>query len=93
MTLSWDAGDERIVIEVFPFTEAAVVSPEQVGEDLEEPEPEEIFLVRIAAGAARAFVKRAEQVIGAGPPQLPVLRRPDRPRRPPVRAGQRLPPT
>jgi uncharacterized repeat protein (TIGR03847 family) len=68
MTLSWDAGDARIVIEVFPFTEAAVVSPEQVGED---PDPEEIFLVRIAAGAARAFVKRAERVIGAGRPSCP----------------------
>ena len=39
MTLSWDAADERVVIEVFPFTEAAVVSPEQLDEDLEEPEP------------------------------------------------------
>src|SRR5690349_5458559 len=33
MTLSWDPDDERIVIEVYPFTEAAVVSPEQVDED------------------------------------------------------------
>ncbi|GAA2119011.1 DUF3090 domain-containing protein [Nocardioides bigeumensis] len=71
MTLSWDASDERVVIEVFPFTEAAVVSPEQVGEDLEEPEPEEILLVRLAAGAARAFVKRAAQVIDAGRPSCP----------------------
>lgn len=71
MTLSWDAGDSRVVIEVFPFTEAAVVSPEQLGEDLEEPEPDEIFLVRLAAGAARAFVKRAEQVIDAGRPSCP----------------------
>ena len=47
MTLSWDADDERVVIEVFPFNEAAVVSPEQVDEDFQEPEPEEIFLVRI----------------------------------------------
>ena len=30
MTLSWDASDERIVIEVFPFNEAAVVAPDQV---------------------------------------------------------------
>src|SRR5213592_3620310 len=36
MTLSWDPSDERVVIEVFPFTEAAVVSPEQVDEDFEE---------------------------------------------------------
>src|SRR6478736_5153670 len=35
MTLSWDGADERVVIEVFPFTEAAVVSPEQLQEDLE----------------------------------------------------------
>ena len=74
MTLSWDPADERIVIEVFPFSEAAVVSPEQLDEDLEdltEPEPDELLLVRISAGAARAFVKRAEQVIGAGRPSCP----------------------
>ena len=92
MTLSWDPDDERVVIEVFPFTEAAVVSPEQVDQDFEEPEPEEVFLVRITPGLARAFVKRAEQVLDAGRPELPVLRQPDRPRRSPVRARQRLPP-
>ncbi|WP_457208469.1 DUF3090 domain-containing protein [Nocardioides sp. P5_C9_2] len=71
MTLSWDSSTERIVIEVFPFTEAAVVSPEQVDEDLEEPEPDEIFLVRLTAGAARAFVGRARTVLGAGRPDCP----------------------
>ena len=71
MTLSWDPDDERVVIEVFPYTEAAVVSPEQVDEDFEEPEPDEIFLVRISAGSARAFVKRAEQVLEAGRPTCP----------------------
>lgn len=74
MTLSWDPDDERVVIEVFPFQEAAVVSPDQLEEDLEnleEPEPEEVFLVRISAAAARAFVQRAEQVIEAGRPSCP----------------------
>jgi len=71
MTLSWDSSTERIVIEVFPYTEAAVVSPEQLDEDLEEPEPDEIFLVRLTAGAARAFVGRARTVIGAGRPDCP----------------------
>lgn len=74
MTLSWDGGDERVVIEVFPFTEAAVVSPDQLGEDLAdltEPEPEEIFLVRLTAAAARAFVERARTVVGAGRPDCP----------------------
>ncbi len=43
MTLSWDPDDERVVIEVFPFTEAAVVTPDQVDEDFEEPEPDEVL--------------------------------------------------
>ncbi|MDN4162037.1 DUF3090 domain-containing protein [Nocardioides abyssi] len=71
MTLSWDPDDERVVIEVFPFTEAAVVSPDQVDEDFEEPEPDEVLLVRIPAGLARAFVKRTEQVLEAGRPSCP----------------------
>ncbi len=71
MTLSWDPADERVVIEVFPFTEAAVVSPEQVDQDFEEPEPDEVFLVRITAAAARSFVQRAEQVLEAGRPSCP----------------------
>ena len=74
MTLSWDSSDERLVIEVFPFTEAAVVSPEQLQEDLEdllEPEPEEIFLVRLTAAAARSFVERSRTVVGAGRPDCP----------------------
>jgi uncharacterized repeat protein (TIGR03847 family) len=71
MTLSWDPDDERVVIEVFPFTEAAVVSPEQVDEDFEEPDPDELLLVRIPAGVARAFVKRTANVLDAGRPSCP----------------------
>lgn len=72
MTLSWDPDDERIVIEVFPFHEDAVLGPGEEPEGVpEEPEPEEVFLVRIPAGVARAFVKRAEQVLGAGRPDCP----------------------
>lgn len=71
MTLSWDPDDERVVIEVFPYTEAAVVSPEQVDQDFEEPEPDEVLLVRVPAGVARAFVKRSASVIEAGRPTCP----------------------
>ncbi|QIK76529.1 DUF3090 domain-containing protein [Nocardioides piscis] len=71
MTLSWDPASERIVIEVYPFTEAAVVSPDQLEEDLQEPDPDEIFLVKLTAGSARAFVDRARSVIGAGRPDCP----------------------
>lgn len=71
MTLSWDPDDERIVIEVFPINQAATVAPDQLDEDFEEPEADEVLLVRLSAGAARAFVKRAEQVLGAGRPGCP----------------------
>ncbi|WP_340538444.1 DUF3090 domain-containing protein [Nocardioides sp. GXZ039] len=76
MTLSWDPADERIVIEVFPYSEAAVITPDQVDEDFEEPEPDEIFLVRLTAAAARSFVQRAEQVLGAGRPTCPFCAEP-----------------
>ncbi|MGZ4459991.1 MAG: DUF3090 domain-containing protein [Nocardioidaceae bacterium] len=66
MTLSWDAEDERIVVEVFPFTEEAVVDPETPEEEIDEPEPEEMLVVRLPAGLARAFSKRAAAVVGAG---------------------------
>ena len=36
MTLSWDPETERVVIEVFPYSEAAVVAPDQLEEDFEE---------------------------------------------------------
>ncbi len=66
MTLSWDSADERVVVEVFPFTEEAVVEPGTPEEEIEEPEPEEILVVRLPAGLARAFSKRAAVVVSAG---------------------------
>lgn len=66
MTLSWDAADERIVVEVFPFTEESVAAPDQPEDEIEEPEPEELLVVRLPAGAARAFSKRAQAVVAAG---------------------------
>jgi uncharacterized repeat protein (TIGR03847 family) len=63
MTLSWDPGQARVVIEVFPLADTA--------EEDEESEPEEVFLVRLEAGPARAFAKRAALVIDAGRPDCP----------------------
>src|SRR3954470_14042147 len=60
MTLAWDSADERVVVEVFPFTEEAAVDPAAEQETPDpDPEPEEILLVRLPAGLARAFSKRA----------------------------------
>jgi uncharacterized repeat protein (TIGR03847 family) len=71
MTLSWDSDDERIVVEVFPYSEEAVVEPGTPEEEIEEPEPEEILIVRLPAGVARAFSKRAQSVVTAGRPPCP----------------------
>jgi uncharacterized repeat protein (TIGR03847 family) len=70
ITLSWDGNDERVVIEVFPMTEATVTieSDEESLVDLpiDEPEPEEVLLVRLPAPMARAFATRAATVVAAG---------------------------
>jgi uncharacterized repeat protein (TIGR03847 family) len=65
MTLSWDPRIARVVIEVFPLDDAPEEDEEQ------EREPDEVFLVRLEAGPARAFVKRAGLVIDAGRPDCP----------------------
>jgi uncharacterized repeat protein (TIGR03847 family) len=69
MTLSWDPGIARVVIEVFPLTDTQ--DDEQDEDQPDESEPEEVFLVRLEAGPARAFVKRASLVIEAGRPDCP----------------------
>ncbi len=71
MTLSWDATDQRVVVEVFPYTEEGVVEPGTPEEEIEEPEPDEVLVVRLPAGLARAFSKRAQAVVGAGRPSCP----------------------
>ena len=71
MTLAWDAADERIVVEVFPYTEESVVEPGTPEEEIDDPEPEEMLVVRVSAGLARAFSKRAQAVVSAGRPPCP----------------------
>jgi uncharacterized repeat protein (TIGR03847 family) len=72
ITLSWDADDERIVVEVFPVVE--VVMPIEADEDdlvdlpIDEPEPEELFVVRLTPAQARVFAARAASVVSAGRP-------------------------
>jgi uncharacterized repeat protein (TIGR03847 family) len=72
ITLSWDGEDERIVIEVFPVVEVDV--PIEADEDdlvhlpIEEPEPDELFVVRLTPVLARVFATRAASVVSAGRP-------------------------
>jgi uncharacterized repeat protein (TIGR03847 family) len=72
ITLSWDADDERVVVEVFPVVE--IVIPIEADEDdlvdlpIDEPEPEELFVVRLTPAQARVFATRAASVVSAGRP-------------------------
>ncbi len=72
ITLSWDPEDERVVIEVFPVVEVEVELPVEAEEQelldlpIEDPEPEELMLVRMSASMARLFAARAESVVAAG---------------------------
>ncbi|RYI99439.1 MAG: DUF3090 family protein, partial [Actinomycetales bacterium] len=72
ITLSWDGEDERVVIEVFPVVE--VEDPIEADEDelvdlpIDEPEPEELFVVRLTPVLARVFATRAASVVQAGRP-------------------------
>lgn len=78
ITLSWDVEDERVVIEVFPVADPAAAAPPGAGLPLEtdesalldlplaEPEPTEVFLVRMPPAMARAFAARAGRVVSAG---------------------------
>ena len=72
ITLSWDADDERVVVEVFPVVE--VDAPLEADEDdlvdlpIDEPEPEELFVVRLTPAQARVFAGRAASVVSAGRP-------------------------
>lgn len=72
MTLAWDPDDDVIAIEVFPIVEVDAEDLEAIAEDeIEEPEPEEVLLVRLDPAHARAFVKRAGLVVDAGRPSCP----------------------
>jgi uncharacterized repeat protein (TIGR03847 family) len=79
MTLSWDPQAERVVIEVFPVGEELVGISDEAEDEIvlsDDVEPTEVFVVRIDAGHARAFVRRAERVLGAGRPDCPFCGQP-----------------
>ena len=77
ITLSWDGDDQRVVIEVFPVAEVEVEIPAEAAEQelidlpMEEPEPDEVLLVRLTPAMARSFAARAESVVAAGRASCP----------------------
>ncbi len=70
MGLGWDPTTAQLVIEAFPLIEVDAEELELA--DLDELEPEEVLVVRIPVGTARAFAKRTREVVGAGRPICPL---------------------
>ncbi len=68
MTLAWDAESSRVVIEVFKFDETADPPAAEESEQVEESAAEELLVVSLTPGAARAFCRRAQAVVAAGRP-------------------------
>jgi uncharacterized repeat protein (TIGR03847 family) len=58
ISLGWDPATAQVVIEAFPMVDAEDAD--------EEAEPDELFVVRIPVGTARAFAKRTLEVVSAG---------------------------
>jgi uncharacterized repeat protein (TIGR03847 family) len=71
--LGWDPSTAQIVIEAFPLVDL----PEGADEaELIEIEPEEVLVVRIPVGSARAFSRRTRDVVLAGRPICPLCEEP-----------------
>jgi uncharacterized repeat protein (TIGR03847 family) len=62
LRLAWDPSTAQVVVEAFPLEEES---------DDEEAEPNEMLLVRMPLGTARAFVERTRQVVRSGRPLCP----------------------
>ena len=68
IALGWDGEDEQVVIEAQEETETPI---EPLAEEVPEDGPE-VLRVRLSAAAARAFSKRAIQIVGQGRPPCPL---------------------
>jgi uncharacterized repeat protein (TIGR03847 family) len=68
IALGWDAEEERVVIEAQEETESPV---EPLADDVPEDGPG-VLRVRITAAEARAFTRRALQLVSQGRPPCPL---------------------
>jgi uncharacterized repeat protein (TIGR03847 family) len=72
ITLSWDAEEGSVVIELFPVSEEpATESFDEESAEPEEPvevDADEMVVVKLDPAYARSFVRRAQTVVSAGRP-------------------------
>jgi len=71
LSLGWDPSTAQIVIEAEPALEADPETLEPI-----ESDADEMLVVRIPVGAARAFSHRTREVVRAGRPICPLCRTP-----------------
>ncbi len=74
LRLGWDPRTAQVVIEAYPLEQPRDDGELAFGEI--DDEPDEVMLVRIPVGTARAFVQRTRQVVRAGRPACPFCGRP-----------------
>ena len=75
LTLAWDGGDDRIVIEAFALSEAGEegAEPDEAEDgDTSAQDDRDLLVVRLSAASARAFARRARAVVAAGRPPCPL---------------------
>lgn len=75
MRLGWDSTTSQVVIEALPLV------PEDedrqvLDDDDPEREPEEVLVVRLPVGAARAFAARTRTIVAQGRPICPLCEEP-----------------
>jgi len=79
LTLGWDAGAERVLLEARAQDEnGESIDPDE--DDDDDEDGPDLLRVRLSAGAARAFVTRAERVVAAGRLPCPLCGAPLDPR-------------
>lgn len=70
MRLAWDASTSQVVIQ------AARLLLDEDGTVVEEEEPDEVMVVRLPVGAARAFAARTRTIVTRGRPLCPICEEP-----------------
>lgn len=79
MTIAWDPSVDRIVIELFSNVDVDEEADEATAAaepDTDEVEADEVFVIKITAAYARAFVARAQALVSAGRPACPFCLQP-----------------
>ncbi len=71
MTLAWDNSAEQVVLEIFSVEASSEDEEESATAPVEDEDNGEVLEVHLTAASARAFAKRANNVVAAGRPACP----------------------